>query len=424
MENKNIIKIVISLFMLIIGISQIAYSANYDYAALTETLLNQNPDPVEPGNYVELRFKIEKIGNEELTDIKYELVPSYPFSFDNSDSPIKNLGNWVGNSDDKEFYILYYKLKVDEKALEDSYELKLLQTSSNNQNVKEYKFDVRVDEKKSPELIIGKTITTPLKLIANYDEALIKVEIVNIGDETAKQVIVDLNLPEGFEESFGYSTRANIGSIEAGQSKHAEFYIDTNEGLTKGNHKASLTILYKEDDADFNNQIKTITKDFDISIFGRPEYKIINHTINPIAAGKTGEIKLTIQNIGSGNSDSTSIQIFKDSSQPFTFEERSDFIGKVEVGQTGEVVFNLEVDPEATPKEYKLKLQIRSVVDGDVLIEDENIVLNIENPQKPTPADSVQMRILIYVIFALIGMYIGFKFAKNKYCKNKNKKEN
>ena len=214
--------------LILLGFFSVAYSATddkYNYAKLTETLLNQDPDSVEPGNYVELRFKIEKEGNDELTSIQYELVPEYPFSFDGSDSAIKTLNDWIGTSDDKEYYTLYYKLKVDEDALEGTYELKLYQTSANTPNKKEIKFDVRVEEKKSPELIVGKVITTPSKLIADYDEALIKVEIVNVGDETAEQVIVDMVLPQDFEESFGYSTRVNLGSIEAGESKYAEFYV-------------------------------------------------------------------------------------------------------------------------------------------------------------------------------------------------------
>ena len=34
------------------------------------TLYKKVGDPVEPGDYVELRFKVEKLGNTDLKDVK------------------------------------------------------------------------------------------------------------------------------------------------------------------------------------------------------------------------------------------------------------------------------------------------------------------------------------------------------------------
>ena len=96
-----------------------------DYAHITETLLNQDPDPANPGEYVEIRWKIEKEGNAEIEDLTYYLEVNYPFSFDASDKPQKVIGDWFGKSDSDEFYTLYYKIKVDEGALEGTYEIKL-----------------------------------------------------------------------------------------------------------------------------------------------------------------------------------------------------------------------------------------------------------------------------------------------------------
>ena len=384
----------------------------FKYSKLSETLLNQDPDPVEPGEYVELRFKIEKEGNEELKDIKYELVPEYPFSFDGSDKPIKNLGDWVGTSDDKEYYTLYYKLKVDDDAIEGTYELTMYQTSLNSPNKKEIKFDVRVDESKRAKLLVGQVQTKPSKLIADYDEGLVKVEVVNVGDDKAEEVILNLNLPNGFEEAFGYSTRVNLGTIEAGDSKFASFYIDTQEGLSKGNHKAILDIQYKEDEENNGNEIKSIKKDFDISVFGRPEYKVMDVNVDKLSPGQDGKIKFKIQNIGSRESESTTVQIFKDSSQPFDFSEKSNFIGKMDINSNGEVVFDVETEKDAQPKEYKLKLQIRSVVDDDVLTEDETISVTVNPLPKAKAGESTTFRLVIYALMLLIGTGIGYKIGK------------
>lgn len=412
------------LLTVIVGMFGSVFSADvFDTPTLTETLLNQDPDPVEPGEYVELRFKIEKKGNSVLEDIEYELMPEYPFSFDGSDTPVKELNDWVGNSEDDEFYVLYYKLKVDEDALEGVYELSLIQRQSNVNIEREIDFDIRVDEKKSPELMIGNVATSPSKLIADFDEGTLNVELVNVGDESAEQVIVDLELPEGFKESFGYSTRSNIGTVEDGQSKTATFYIDTLESLDKGNHEAKIVIKYKEANEDADKKYKILELPFDIKVFGRPEYELVDVNISKLTAGSTGKISLKVKNIGSRESDSTSIQVFKDSSQPFDFTDKSDFIGKVNVNDVGESVFEVEIDEDAIAKEYRLKLQIRSVVDNDVLVEDETIVLRIDEIVRESPAESALMRFAIYGVFLVIGVFLGMRI-NSRNAKAKNKKRN
>lgn len=406
------------LTMLVVSLFSFSYGIENNFAKLNEVLLNQNPDPANPGDYVEIRFKVEKEGNAEIEDIEYELIPEYPFSFDSSDTPIKKLDDWIGSSENDEFYILYYKLKVDENALEGDYDLTLLQSSKGVSVKKRVEFTIRVDEKKTANLLVGTVKTEPSKLIANYDEGLVEVEILNSGEKDAEQVVVEMNLPEGFEESFGYSNRVNLGTISAGASEVAKFYVDTTEGVSKGLHNSQLEISYTEDQENSDDRDITKTLDFNVQMFGRPEYEIIEAQIDEVIPGETEEIKLIIKNIGSLKSDSTSIQIFKDSSQPFDFEDKSDFIGKLDVGETGEVVFRYDVDLGADDKEYKLKLQVRSVVDSDVLVEDETIAINVVKPIRRAKSSNVVLIIGAISLFA-IGAVVGRKIKVPSIKKNK-----
>ena len=60
-------------------------------SGLKVTLLNQEPGPVEPGQVVEVRFKIENIGKETQHNVLFEVMPYYPLSLYSNES-IKNLG--------------------------------------------------------------------------------------------------------------------------------------------------------------------------------------------------------------------------------------------------------------------------------------------------------------------------------------------
>lgn len=404
----NIKKQIILMTLLIASLLTVSFANDNNFAKLNEVLLNQNPDPANPGDYVEIRFKVEKEGNAEIRDIEYELIPKYPFSFDSSDTPIKKLEDWAGNSEDDEFFILYYKLKVDENALEDDYDLTLLQSSAGISAKKEIEFTIRVDEKKTAKLAVGTVKTEPSKLIANYDEGLVEVEIINNGEKEAEQVIIEMQLPEGFEESFGYSNRVNLGSISAGESKSAKFYVDTLEGVSKGIHESKLFISYTEDQENSEDRELTDELDFNIQVFGRPEYELVEVITPDVIGGEIAQIKLKIKNIGSRESDSTSIQIFKDSSQPFDFPDKSDFIGKMDVNEEGEVVFDIEVDDNPDVKEYKLKLQVRSVIDSDVLVEDETISIKVVE-QKIRDGESNIGTYILMIIILVAGFVIGRK---------------
>ncbi len=394
-----------------------ALKDEYSYSKLTETFLNQDPLKANPGEYVELRFKIEKEGNKELKDIQYRLVEEYPFYFDNSDTPIKFLGDWLGSSDSKDYYLLKYKLKVDSNAVKGDYELKLIQKSSENNIEKEFKFTVTVDDNRLGIISIGKIITEPAKLISDYDEAIIKVEITNMGEGDIKQSIAILDIPQGFVETFGYSTRVNIGTIKAGESKTAVFYVDTLKGIDKGNHNAFINITYKEDNADnlkSNEKIKNVILPIEIKVFGRPEYVLEEINVSSLQPSKSGQIRFKLKNIGSKDSDSTSVQIFKDSSQPFDFSDKSSFIGKMAVMDSGDVVMNVDIDDNAVSKEYKLKLQIRSVVDKDVLIQDEYITVFVENKKSSPAQESTTFRFVVYAICIVVGFFVGKRYKYHK----------
>jgi len=413
---KNIFMIFVLLVSMFIIINPANASSSNDYGALSVKLLNQDPDPANPGEYVELRFKVTKSGNDVIENVKFELKPSFPFSFDNSDSPIKEIGNWYGNSDEEEYYTLYYKLRVAEDAIEGDYEIKLIQKINSKSDI-EKEFTIRVDEKKNPKLNIGYVKTSPAKLIADYDEGLVEVEIVNNGESAAKQVVIQMNLPEEFTESFGYSSKVNLGTIDSGSSKTAKFYIDTKTGLKSGNYQTSLELNYKDDTASNGDRIKKLELPFDIKVFGRPEYKIENYVAKPTTEGKKSSISFNVKNIGSRSSDTTSVQIFKDSSQPFEFVDKSDFIGSLDVDETGQVKFDYKVKSDAVAKECKLKLQIRSVIDGDVIVEDETISVTVN--EKKGLISSNMGTYFLYLIILIIGGLLGMKLEKSRFKKNK-----
>ena len=170
MKIKNIVVGLIVMIVLSMGVY--AEYNSYDYATIGITLLNQDPDPANQGEYLDIRFKVIKKGNEVLEDLTFLLDAKYPFSFDGADNPEKEIGNWYGypNSDD-EYYTLHYKVRAADDALEDIYKLKLKYQHSKSNGWVFNEYDIRVGDKNESEFVFGTLTTSPTKLIADYDEA-------------------------------------------------------------------------------------------------------------------------------------------------------------------------------------------------------------------------------------------------------------
>jgi hypothetical protein len=385
---------------------------SYDFAYNKITLLNQDPDPAEPGHYVELRFKVEKLGNDLLRNITFTLDVPYPFSFDPSDKPIKTLGDMKGYSDDDGYYLLYYKLRVDSNALEDNYTIKLKETNGKEDVLITREFDVRVNNDK-PEFVFGTLVTSPTKLVSDTGEAELDVELENIGEMDAQNVIMQIELPEGFTETYGYSNRANLGTISAGSSKTGQFFVDIDENVKGGIHKAKVTINYKETGSN-DNEYKTKTLWLDIPIKNKPMFEIEKVTTFPekIHAGDNIELKLLIKNIGGEDAESTSIRVFKESSQPFDFDDKTDYIGKLKPEETGEALLKLTVDKDASPKTYLLDIEIRSIDGDDVITQDKTIKVQVVNREKNNSNKLIGISITAIIVSLGLGAYYFLRKKK------------
>jgi len=389
---------------------------------LIQTFLNQDPDPSEPGKYVELRWKIDKIGNAKIRDIKYTLEVEYPFYFDESDTPERNLGDWEGFSDEDQFFILFYKVRVAPDAIEDTYKIKLKSNTNSNDFWVTREYDVRVGDKERPDFIIGQITTSPSKLASDLDEAELSVEIANIGDGTAENVVVELKLPEGFTPSYSYSDREALGTIMAGTSKVATFHVDIDEDVAGGVHEANMYISYKEADDD-DNELKNRVITIDLPLKDKPMFKIDEVKIIPevVYPGTEIEMHLKIKNTGGEEAESVSIRLFKDSAQQLSLIEKSDFIGKLKAGEIGEAILKIDIEEDAAPKTYILDLEIRAVDNDEVLIQEKTVSFDVQAAETGGSGMTGEIiaglsttTLAVFVVILLVVGYLAYRSGKGR----------
>lgn len=399
--KKTILSLVIvAALMLNIGLTMAAD------AQVGVTLLNQDPDPAQPGDTLDVRWKITKTGDDPLNNLVVELAPKAPFSLAPGETATRELGDWISPTGEDDYAIIHYKLNVANGVLEDDYPV-TISYSYNDNNPISKEYDIRVGEDKTPNFVIGTTTTTPKKLVRDTDEAILQVEISNIGDEQAEHVQVDINLPEGYTPSYTYADKDNLGTITAGESKTATFYVDISEDAPQ-EQTATILISYKDAGAETNEYKKTQLS-LPLNLHDRPQFAIENIAYdNELTPGNTITATIDVKNIGTAEAETTSLRVFKEASQPFSFEEKTDFIGTLKPGETGQASITFTVEDGAKPKQYLIDAEIRTIYNEDVIIEQESFTMDVSDKQGASKkATGTVIAVIAAVIVGGIGYLIG-----------------
>ena len=359
--------------------------------------MSQDPDPADAGNDLDLRWQIYNSLSSPTDHLRFHLDAGYPFLFEAGDSPDKDFGPSAGTSDNQVFYVLHYKLRVADNAIKGTYNVTLNWDTGVGSTNKE--FHIYVDPKKA-DFVVGALVTSPEKLIADTKEAKLSVDINNIGKGNAENVKIKLLLPEGFNSSYSYSDEDTLGIIPKDGSRTATFYADVDENIKEGNYLAKLDITYK-DENDESATYRTNTLELKIPIKPAPHLIVESVTTTPVSlkAGSNSEIHITIKNIGNKKAESVSMRVFKDASQPFAFSDKSDFVGKLEPGESGEAVLGFTVDPKAAAKKYLVDVELRGIDESNnVVIFRRTVPITVDPAPKGSPATGT-----IAALIAIVG---------------------
>ena len=376
-----------------------AHASVSEYAALQIQELKYKPYPAEAGKYMDLWIKIENTGMEDAKNVTCVLLPSYPFYLDPNENATRNIGKLPG----AEEVILQYKIRIDSNAVEGWNEMKIKCRTKSSDTWIVHKFEIYV-ESKIPEFAVGLITSEPSKLFPDSEENKLSVEIQNIGTGKAELVTAELLLPEGITPSESYSNIANLGTIEEGESRTAEFYIDVGKHVAPGSYEAKLIIKYRDSNNN-RNEYRNQTLNIEINVKPLPLFEIENITTLPrkISQGDKVTLKLGIKNVGFKEAKSVSVKIYKQSDQPFDFHEKYDYVGNLKPNQSGEAVFRFDVDSDAKLKTYLLKAEIRYVINDEVKIVEKQIPIKVELEKRDSKIFSLEMLLVAFVL--LLGVY-------------------
>lgn len=253
-------KIIMSLFVMLI--MALAVNASYytfpvlDKPELVVTYMSQDPDPVEPGGYVELKFKVENEGTEPAENVQVEILPEYPFTLDSGEDAVKSIGIIRGRQTGTDAFIVKFRLKVDKDAVSGDNTIDVrynsdktgwIKLEDNNVEVRsEYAILAVNDVKSDPEMIRPGEVAEVTMTLENMADALLKDIKVNLLLYKATHGTSVVVYEEKPFAPIGSSNEKTLNNLERGTTEDIVFKLMADPDADAGLYKIPLVVSYAD----------------------------------------------------------------------------------------------------------------------------------------------------------------------------------
>lgn len=197
---------------------------------LDVSMINQDPYPAIPGDYVKVVFQVDGTANPECGEIRFELLDKYPISFDEGENPEIIFQSGIYKKDYSSFLTAPYKVRIDKDALNGDNPIEVQYKDSSNNAYITKQFMLNIEDSRASFEIHVKDY--------DYITNTITFEILNIGEKDVEALTVEI--PRQDAIIIKGSNRNIVGDIDSSEFTTADFEAIPNDGNIK------LNILYTD----------------------------------------------------------------------------------------------------------------------------------------------------------------------------------
>jgi len=420
MHMKNLLWI---LGMVIVSITAYAATPVFTNAAagthyINITLINQRPDPAEPGSLVELRFMVENWGADSADDVTMELLPSYPFSLE-GEAAEQDIGTLQGRQTDAKAVIVKYKVRVADNAVEGSNEIQI------RYKVKDiwYKPEpFSIDIETHDAIIAVESVTT--KPMAPGSRTPLEIKIKNLADSLLKDIKVSLELhttkvttttvvtTEYPFSPIGSSNEKVIQSMEPGETQIVTFELAADPDAESNVYKVPLTIAYSDELR--TNYSKSVV--IGIVIGDTPDL-VVNLDDTTIKTGGTSGTA-TLRFINKGTSNVKFVYVSVEDKNPVKVtSSKESYIGKIDSDDYETVDFDLYVAKSREKAVLPVTMQYKDALNEDYT-QHFDVELPIYSGSEARQYGAAQgngfVGMLVVIVIIAVGLFLFFRYRKRK----------
>jgi len=215
---------------------------------LDVTLLNQDPYPAVPGDYVKLVFQIEGADAPECGDITFTLLSSYPIELNPGESGVRNFNKIDYVKDYGSSILIPYEVRVDKDAIDGSNPIDI-QVRSKNGAILSKTFNLEVKDVKAD----FETFVTDF----DYDTNELTLGILNIEKSDIEALIV--KIPKQDNIVVKGANQIIVGDLDSNEYTTVDFEASPSNG------EIMIELIYSDTINIRRTISKTIT--FDSSYF-------------------------------------------------------------------------------------------------------------------------------------------------------------
>lgn len=198
---------------------------------LKVSLINQDPYPAIPGDYVKVVFQIDGLSSTTCGNVEFGLKEDFPFSLDpNTTNPITiKSGTGTSSKEYSSFYVAPFKLRVSEDALDGD---ALLETYYSSDSSIEFlnDFNISVEDTRADFEVYVK----------DYDSltSTLTFEILNTAKSDIQALTVEIPKQDNIDVKG--ANRKVIGDLDSNEYTSAEFEATPSDGTI------DLTLIYTD----------------------------------------------------------------------------------------------------------------------------------------------------------------------------------
>lgn len=294
------------------------FSSSYD---IVITLINQDPDPGEPGQYVDVRFRVENQGTEPGKNVSIELLPAFPFSV--VGSARKDIGTLEAQQKGSEGVVVKYRLRVDGAALEGENQLELRYQVMEGGWAKLSPFNITI--KAQDAILAVMEVETDPDQVHPGEKVNVTLTLRNLAARTLKNVQVKLELDNVPFAPFHTTNEKTIVRLGSQEEKSATFTLVTDPDAASQIHK----ILYKLSYQDEQQVSYARNGTFGMMVYDKPQFLVNLEDSEVYEQLDNGNIVISLSNTGTSTLKFVTLEL-KESAAYQVLSAKKVYLGNLE----------------------------------------------------------------------------------------------
>jgi len=234
----------IFLFLLVFSVTLVSAEA----CDLTVSLLNQDPYPAVPGDYVKLVFQVSGLESSECRSIEFTLLEEYPIQLNPGEDGVRSFSEVDYIKDFQSNILVPYEVRVDENALDGANPIEISVQNKNEAPIINT-FNIEVDDVRADFEVYVKDY--------NFKTHELTLEVLNIREADVEALT--LSIPKQTNIIVKGPNRVVVGDLDSNEYTTADFEA------TLRNGEITIDLTYSDTINVRRMTTKTIT--FDSSYF-------------------------------------------------------------------------------------------------------------------------------------------------------------